>query len=150
MKETAQETQAAKDKAGIVQKLFISRCNIEEMPIIARLIRSSADWYRSFVAEKDMKEHDVGQEWIDKNFCRREFYLARNPKGEPIGFHSHQTFGKVAYLGYIYLDIAHVGKGYGKKLVDHARRLSEAKQLESMVLLAHPKAKWVEAVKKIY
>jgi ribosomal protein S18 acetylase RimI-like enzyme len=122
--------------------LNIKRCSLEDMPIVASLIRSSADWYRKFVAEKDMSEHDVGQAWIDRNFKKREFYLGRDENAEAIGFHSHQSFGKVAYLGYVYLDIKHVGKGYGKMLVDHARKISLEKGLEAMVLLAHPEATW--------
>lgn len=144
MEQQTSETSTSNQKpvVGSNQNLTIKRCTLDEMPIVASLIRSSADWYSKFVNEKDMDEHYVGQAWIDKNFNKREFYIARDQSGEPIGFHSHQSFGNVAYLGYIYLNVKHVGKGYGKTLVDHAKDLSTKKGLEAMVLLAHPEATW--------
>lgn len=125
-----------------IPALNIRRCALDEMPIVAKLISSSADWYREFVHEKDMNEHEVGEAWIQKNFWKRKFFLGRNQEGQAVGFHSHQTFGDVAYLGYIYLDVDQVGKGYGKRLIDHAKKVSEDMNLDAMVLLAHPEAKW--------
>lgn len=130
-------------------QLRIKRCSQDDMPIVAKLIRSSADWYAKFVDPKDMDEHQVGEKWIQKNFWRRKFFLGTD-QGIPIGFHSHQAFGKSAYLGYIYLDVNHVGKGYGHQLIDHAKKVSIDQGLESMVLLAHPEAKWATKAYRKY
>ena len=49
----------------------------------------------------------------------------------------------MAYLGYIYLDADQAGKGYGPKLIDHARAICLSKPgINKMALIAHPKATW--------
>lgn len=121
--------------------LKIKRAKFYDMPTIARFIRSSADWYRKFISPKDLSEHYVDQEWMVKNYKKRDFYIGYDGK-DPIGTISHQTIDDHAYLGYIYLDSKKVGKGYGKQLMDFAKSISKKKELKSMVLIAHPKATW--------
>jgi len=111
------------------------------MEMIAGFVRSSADWYREIVDEKDMAEHDVGEAWARKNFERRDFYLG-SAGGEPVGTISIQYFGDWAYLGYIYLDVNHVGNGYGGQLIDFAEREIRRAGARGMVLIAHPDADW--------
>lgn len=121
----------------------ILKAKKEDMPKVAQFIRSSARWYKKFVDPKDMDEHHVGRKWIEENFNRRDFYIAQTNKKEEVGAISTQFFGDTAYLGYIYLDTDHVGKGYGQALIDHAKDLCEAKSnVDNMVLIAHPKATW--------
>ena len=121
--------------------LAIRRANYQDMPTIAGFISSSADWYRKFVDPKDMDQHEVDQEWIDDNFFRREFFLGVDGD-TPVGTVTLQTLGEDAYLGYVYLDAKHVGKGFGHQLMDHAKKISKERGLEGMVLIAHPQAKW--------
>lgn len=113
------------------------------MPTIAQLVRSSADWYRPFVDEKDMSEHDVDETWQAKNYERRNFYVG-SLGNKAIGTISTQMLGSYAYLGYIYLDVNHVGRGHGGALM----RFAEAKIREStasgMALIAHPDATWAK------
>lgn len=120
----------------------IKEARYEDMPAIASIIRSSAEWYKPLVHEDDLKEHEVGAEWIDKNFKRRDFYLGKNSDGENVGTISMQFFGKQTYLGYIYLNTKHVGKGHGKKLMNFAKEKSLEMGQESMILIAHPQASW--------
>lgn len=115
----------------------------DQMGMIADFVRSSADWYRDIVDEKDMEEHEVGDDWMDKNFQRRYFYIGYAGE-EPVGTISMQYFDRFAYLGYIYLDVAHVGKGYGRKLMDFAEMIARARRMDGMALIAHPEAVWAQ------
>ena len=121
--------------------LKIEKAEKKDMPKVAKLINSSYDMYEEFVDPKDLDQHHIDKAWIDKNFEKRNFFIARTDE-ESVGTITTQYFGKVAYLGYIYLDVEHMGKGYGKKLIDHARKICADKGIESMVLIAHPEAKW--------
>jgi GNAT superfamily N-acetyltransferase len=119
------------------------RANYRDMHKIADIIRSSASWYEPFLEEKDMKEHDVGPEWIKENFEKRHFYLAETPdEKKEVGTVSMQFFGKQTYLGYVYLKADETGKGYGKKLIEFAKEHSKDRGQESMILIAHPEATW--------
>lgn len=129
-------------------ELTIQRAKYSDMSTIADFIRSSSDWYRKFVDPKDMAEHDVGQKWIEKNYFRRDFYLGLQ-SNTPVGTISHQSVSDHAYLGYIYLDAKHVGKGYGHKLMKFAKEVSIRSNQKGMVLIAHPEASWAtKAYKK--
>lgn len=124
------------------KKLIIERANKNDMDTIADFIRSSADWYRPFLAEKDLNEHYVDDEWKEKNYTKREFYLGKDKENGEVGTISLQYFGDYAYLGYIYLDSKHVGKGYGIELINFAKETCQQKNKKGMCLIAHPQAKW--------
>lgn len=120
----------------------IKKASKTDMKQIAEFIRSSAEWYRPFLDEKDLDEHYVDESWIEKNYRKREFYIGENEKGEEVGTISMQEFEDLTYLGYIYLDVNHVGNGYGAKLIDHAKKISEERNKNAMILIAHPEATW--------
>lgn len=121
--------------------LEIRRAVFPEMSQIAEFVRSSAEWYRPILDPQDMEEHDVDEEWAVRNYKLRDFYLGV-ADGVPVGTISLQYFGDYAYLGYIYLDVAHVGKGYGQKLMKFAEGVARKKGMKGMCLIAHPKATW--------
>lgn len=122
--------------------MIIRRAKKEDMPKIAQFISSTAGWYEPFLDPKDMEEHKPGSKWIQENYDKRDFYIAQEAEKE-IGTISTQFFGEVAYLGYIYLDAGQAGKGYGSKLINHARAICLSKAgINKMVLIAHPKAIW--------
>jgi RimJ/RimL family protein N-acetyltransferase len=123
-------------------QLKISRAQSADMTNIAKIIRSSADWYRPFVDEKDMTEHDVDKQWEVDNFKKREFWVGKNGTDQTVGTVSLQYFNDTAYLGYVYLHAQHTGRGYGKILLDHAKARATEKGMEQMILIAHPEAKW--------
>lgn len=123
--------------------LEIRPATFEEMGAVAGFVRSSADWYRPFVAEQDMAEHEVGEAWARKNFELRDFYVGREGD-EPIGTISIQYFGDWAYLGYIYLDVDHVGKGHGRRLIRFAESVIRKRGARGMTLIAHPEATWAK------
>jgi ribosomal protein S18 acetylase RimI-like enzyme len=131
-------------------KLQIMRANTQDMSNIAEIIRSSADWYRPFVAEKDMSEHDVDKKWEIENYKKREFWVGKNGNEETVGTVSLQYFNDTAYLGYVYLHADHTGRGYGKVLLDHAKQRAIEKNMEQMVLIAHPEADWAIKAYKRY
>ena len=122
--------------------LTFKRANYQEMSIVAELIRSSAHWYEPFLAKKDLKEHYVGQEWIDENFHKREFYLVSHSDKKNVGMISLQFEFNYTYLGYVYLCSKQVGKGYGKHLLDFAKKHTIEKSMDGIGLLAHPQAHW--------
>lgn len=127
----------------------IERAERSDMDMIQEFVRSSAEWYRPFLEEKDMAEHDVDEQWAEKNFTRREFFLGY--AGETaVGTVSIQEFGDYAYLGYIYLDVDYVGRGYGQKLIRFAERQARLRGLKGMCLIAHPKAKWADRAYRKY
>lgn len=115
----------------------------DDMSRIADFVRSSADWYRPFVHEDDMAEHDVDEAWAEENYCKRDFFIGCLGD-EPIGTISLQQFGDWIYLGYIYLDVAHVGNGYGQVLMQFAERRARELQSRGLALIAHPEASWAK------
>lgn len=123
--------------------LEIRRARREDMPTIAGFVRSSADWYRDIVSEEDMSEHDVDEKWQAENYELRDFYIGSVDE-EPVGTISLQYFDDCAYLGYIYLDVKHVGKGYGHELMDHARDVARERGMRKLALIAHPDATWAK------
>ncbi len=114
----------------------------EDKPLLMQFINSSTEWYRNLVTEDDLAEHEVDMEWADINFKRREFYIGYDENNTPVGTISLQFFGDYAYLGYIYVDTSHVGKAYGKQLMDFAKAECKTRGAKGMVLIAHPKATW--------
>ncbi len=130
-------------------KLEITRATRSDMPLVAHFIRSSAEWYKPFIAQKDLSEHEVGEKWIAKNYPLRDFFIGYN-QHEPVGTISMQTVRGYTYLGYIYLDVAHVGKRFGHQLVEFAKLRSQGIGNKGMFLIAHPEASWsVKAYKKM-
>lgn len=127
----------------------IKRASMIDMPKVANIIRSSAEWYEPFVDEKDLDQHYVDEKWQRENYQKREFYLGQKDS-EPLGTISMQFFGETTYLGYIYLNTKHVGKGIGRKLIDFARKKSKQREQKEMVLIAHPEAKWATRAYKKY
>lgn len=127
---------------ALTQRLHIQRANETDMDTIASFIRSSAEWYKPFLAEKDLKEHYVDDDWKKENYKKRDFYLGKDSQNGEVGTISLQYFGDYAYLGYIYLDSKYVGKGYGPELINFAKRKCLSKGLKGMCLISHPKAEW--------
>lgn len=115
----------------------------EDMETVADFLRSTADWYRPFLDEEDMAEHDVPAEWKQENFERRDFYVGElSENEEAVGTVSLQYFGDFAYVGYVYLDADHVGNGYGRQLLEFAAGMASRKGCKGVALIAHPQAKW--------
>lgn len=114
----------------------------EDMETVAGFLRSTADWYRPFLDEEDMSEHDVPASWKRENFERRDFYLGELEGDEPVGTVSLQYFGDFAYVGYVYLDADHVGNGYGRQLLEFAAGMASRKGCKGVALIAHPQATW--------
>lgn len=136
-------TRATHSPSRPAERLEIKAARREDMPTIAQLVRSSADWYRPFVDEKDMSEHEVDEAWESKNYKRRSFYLGTLGT-KAIGTISTQRLGSYAYLGYIYLDVEHVGNGHGGSLMRFAEEQLRETDAQGMALIAHPEAAWAK------
>ncbi|MGE0433501.1 MAG: N-acetyltransferase family protein [Planctomycetota bacterium] len=127
--------------ASLIDGVTIRRARPDDMMTVAGMVRSSAEWYRAIVDEKDMVEHEVGLEWARINFRRRTFFVGELD-GEPFGTISMQTFGSWCYVGYVYLDVAFVGRGLGRVLLDYVADRARQMQLDGLSLIAHPRAEW--------
>ena len=119
----------------------MSRATRSDMEVVADILRSTAEWYEDLCDPDDLDQHDVPDTWVEENYQRREFYVAKLD-GEIVGTVSLQDAGDVLYLGYVYLHADHVGNGYGKRLLQFAQRMAEDRDKAGMVLIAHPEAKW--------
>lgn len=115
----------------------------DDMSAIADFVRSSAEWYREFVSEDDMAEHDVDEEWEERNYRMRHFFIGSH-EDQDVGTISLQFFGDCAYLGYIYLDVEHVGNGFGRDLISYAEAIARKRDMQKLVLIAHPEATWAK------
>jgi GNAT superfamily N-acetyltransferase len=123
------------------RRLDIQPAQRHEMVIAANILRSSADWYRPFLDEKDMAQHDVDETWGETEFTRRQFFIGR-AEGAPVGIVSTQSVGDMVYVGYIYVYDHQTGRGFGPQLLTHVRDLTRREGKRGMVLIAHPKAVW--------
>ncbi|MEX2493691.1 MAG: GNAT family N-acetyltransferase [Nitrospirales bacterium] len=121
--------------------LDIQPAKRHEMVIAANILRSSADWYRPFLDEKDMAQHDVDETWGETEFTRRQFYIGR-AEGAPVGIVSTQSVGDMVYVGYIYVYDHQTGRGFGPQLLGHVRDRTRREGKRGMVLIAHPSATW--------
>ncbi|MEZ4272009.1 MAG: GNAT family N-acetyltransferase [Myxococcota bacterium] len=126
-----------------VGTLEIRPARREDMGLVADFVRSSAHWYQPIVDAKDMGQHAVDEKWAETNFARRDFYIGR-AQGQAVGTISLQYFGSYAYLGYIYLNVEHVGKGYGQRLMRFAQSLAQKRGMQGMALIGHPQAAWAK------
>lgn len=124
-------------------EMVIRSATRNDMTTVADFVKSSADWYRPIVSEADMAEHDVDLQWAETNFRNRDFYIGR-VGGEEVGTISLQYFGDYAYLGYIYLDTKHIGKGFGQQLMQFAEQRARNSGMNGMALIAHPEAIWAK------
>lgn len=100
--------------------LDIQPTKCHEMVIAANILRSSADWYRPFLHEKDMAQHEVDESWGKREFARRQFYIGREEHA-PVGIVSTQAIGDMFYIGYVYVYDHQTGKGFGSQLLNHVR-----------------------------
>lgn len=112
-----------------------------DMEMVAKMIRSSADWYADFVSPDDLAEHYVDKDWQQRNYRLRDFYMGYDG-AQAVGTISLQYFGDYAYIGYLYLDTRFVGKGYGRAFLDFAVRQARRRGMKGIVLIAHPDATW--------
>lgn len=121
--------------------MTIRRARREDQPHVVGIIRSSASWYRPFVAAEDLGEHEVDEAWARENFARREFFVG-HVDGAVVATVTLQDAGDFSYLGYVYVHAEHTGKGLGRDLLDFARDESRDRGDKGMVLIAHPEADW--------
>lgn len=125
------------------QAMEIVPAKLGDMHVVADIVRSSASWYHPLVDQQDMAEHAVDDNWARENYKRRDFYVGLTDQG-PVGTLSLQFFGEYAYLGYVYLYVQQVGKGYGQVLMRFAETLARDRGMKGLVLIGHPEATWAK------
>lgn len=120
-------------------RLDIQPTKLHEMAIAANILRSSAEWYRPFLHEKNMGQHMVDEAWKKTEFARRQFYIGRS-NDIPVGIVSSQSVEDLYYIGYLYVYADQVCKGFGTQLLNHARNIALQEGKNGMILIVHPKA----------
>lgn len=133
----------AQAKKARPKRLSLCPAERAQMPIAAEILRSTAEWYRPFLSDEDMAEHAVGDDWADRNFELRDFYLAWR-EAQAVGVLSLQETEDALYLGYVYLFEAETGKGYGVEMLEFARKRARALGKKNLVLICHPEATWAK------
>ena len=125
--------------------LTMIRASLELMDEVRECINSNYDLYKDIVEEKDLSEHMVSQEWAERNFKIREFYLARKD-GKYVGATSYQNLNdKLAYVGYFYIKRQHQGKGLGSAMMNFVQMRTLKDDLDQLYLFAQPDAHWAGA-----
>lgn len=129
--------------------LDIEAVERKDMPIVASMIRSSADMYSKFVEEDDLEEHYVDTAWEERNYYKRNFFLGYDEDKQAVGTLSLQYFDDFAYVGYLYLDTKFMGRRYGRKFLEFAEQESRENGMDGLYLICHPEAPWaVKAYEK--
>ena len=122
-------------------RLEIQPAKLHEMAIAANILRSSVEWYRPFLHEKDMGQHMVDEAWGKTEFARRQFYIGRS-NDIPVGIVSTQSVEDLFYIGYLYVYADQVCRGFGTQLLNHVRDIALQEGKRGMLLIVHPKATW--------
>ena len=124
----------------------VFRASREMMGVVAEIIRSNAHLYRDIVEnEHDWSEHMVDDDWAERNFKIREFYLARDGSGraaEYVATGSYQNLGDFAYVGYFYVRHGLHGRGYGRALMRFLEARALADGLTDLRLFCNSRSDW--------
>jgi GNAT superfamily N-acetyltransferase len=97
--------------------------------------------YEGIVDPVDLSEHVVDEQWAERNFKIREFYVAR-AENQYVGTASYQNLGNFAYIGYFYIKNQFHGKGYGRGLMQFLELRAMTDHLPQLTLFANPKSLW--------
>ncbi len=120
----------------------IIRASYELMDEVRAILNSNYHLYKDIVHEKDLSEHQVDEEWANRNFQIREFYLARD-NGEYVGMASFQNLkDSFAYIGYLYVRNGVQRKGYGSAIIKFLEMRTKQEGLGKICLFAQGKADW--------
>ncbi|XEO77422.1 hypothetical protein WKT22_02451 [Candidatus Lokiarchaeum ossiferum] len=117
---------------------------------VQRIINSNFYLYKDIIVHpEDISEHQVDEAWVEKNFARREFYVARD-QGEYVGMCSYQKIGSFAYIGYLFVQDGYHRQGYGKKMLQFLEMRTYQDKLTDLRLFSNKNAKWaIEAYLKM-
>ncbi|MHA1392880.1 MAG: GNAT family N-acetyltransferase [Promethearchaeota archaeon] len=105
----------------------------------AEIIKSNYDLYKDFIHEEDLPEYLPDQNWIDKNYAMREFYLLKY-KDKYIGVSSFQKIENFAYIGYFFIKNGFHRKGFGTILLRYIEYIAKMENLNEIFLFTHPEA----------
>jgi len=119
--------------------LSIWRINKELMPTVAEIIRSNFDLYKDFISQKDISEYLVDQNWIERNYNLREFYLLKY-QTEFFGTFSFQKLNEYAYIGYFFIKNGYHRRGFGSFILKYIEIKARTENLNKIILLVHPEA----------
>lgn len=104
-------------------------------------INSNNKIYESIIDRIDQSEHQVDDQWAERNYKIREFYLGR-ADGNYVGMGSYQNLKTSAYIGYLYIKPEFQRKGYGIGLMNFLQVRTITDNLPYLRLFANSKADW--------
>lgn len=126
----------------------IIRASLSLMNEIRDIINSNYHLYKDFLLiPKDHSEHFVNEQWVEKNFQIREFYIARD-KGIYVGMASYQNLGNFAYIGYFYIRFGMHQQGYGNRLMQFLEMRTKSAGLTDIRLFVNNSADWAQKAYK--
>jgi GNAT superfamily N-acetyltransferase len=124
----------------------IVRATRDLMDEVRACINSNSELYESISDPKDLNEHVVSDEWAERNFKIREFYLVQDDdSGEFLGEGSFQVLGTFAYIGYFYIKAGHQQNGLGRQLMEYLEQRALDEGLHDLRLFVHRRATWARA-----
>ena len=121
--------------------ISIFQASYEFRDEVKECINQNYDLYQNIVDPTDLSEHQVDDEWAERNFRIRKFYLMKD-KSEYVGMGSYQNLGPFAYVGYFYIRPKFHRKGYGQKLMQFLETQAKTEHLKFIQLFANSKAQW--------
>jgi ribosomal protein S18 acetylase RimI-like enzyme len=119
----------------------VYRASWELRKEVQACINSNNQLYKSIIDPIDQGEHLVDDQWAERNYKIREFYLGR-ADGHYVGMGSYQNLKSCAYIGYFYIKPEFQRKGYGVGLMNFLQIRAITDNLPYLRLFANCNADW--------
>ncbi|MHA1584967.1 MAG: GNAT family N-acetyltransferase [Promethearchaeota archaeon] len=114
------------------------------MPTFCEILNSNYDMIKDYLQTPHAhSEYHVNESWIERNFDKREFYLARID-GKWEGAASFQQIQDFAYIGYFFIRNGYHQKGYGRQFMQYLEFRAKLQNLNAIRLFVHKKANWAQ------
>ena len=124
----------------------IVRATRELMDEVRACINSNSELYENISDPQDISEHNVSNEWAERNFQIREFYLLQEDiSGDYLGEGSFQVLGTFAYIGYFYIKADYQQQGLGRQLMAFLEQRTLDEGIHDLRLFVHKRATWARA-----
>ena len=112
------------------------------MQIVCEIINSNTSIYEEIMEDSnDIDDYIVNDDWIIKNFQKREFYLLKDQQ-KYVAMASFQKLGDFGYVGYLHVKFGKFGNGYGSAILQFLEIRAKSDGIDKIRLFVHPKAPW--------
>ena len=112
------------------------------MQIVCEIINSNMGLYKGIMEDPhDINDYFVNEDWITKNFQKREFYVLKDQQ-KYVAMASFQILKNFGYVGYLHVRFANFGRGYGSTILKFLEIRAKRDNIAKIRLFTHPKATW--------